>query len=55
LPWEELESALSARFKQASESNASTDGIHPKMKALYFNAHLANQQLFSFQWFDQKI
>jgi hypothetical protein len=48
---EKLESALAVWFNQACESNASIDGNHLKEKAL----HIADSQLFSFQWMDQQI
>jgi hypothetical protein len=40
LPLEELETILSARFKQAHTANASIDGQHLKEKALHVTAHL---------------
>jgi centromere protein B len=40
LPQEKLEFALVAWFKQARESNASTDGTHLKEKALHIAACL---------------
>jgi hypothetical protein len=37
LPLEKLESAITAGFKKAYESNASTDGTHIKEKVLYIS------------------
>jgi hypothetical protein len=51
---EEEESALAAQFKQAHESNASTDGIRLKKKALHVCLS-GNSQLLGFQQSEQKI
>jgi hypothetical protein len=40
MPLEKLESAPGTWFKQARESNASTDGTHLKEKALHIAPHL---------------
>jgi hypothetical protein len=53
LPLEELETILSAWFKQASTANAFTDGLHLKEKALQVAALLGiNSFWASSGWFD---
>jgi hypothetical protein len=45
LSTEEPESTVAAWFKQSRVSNASTDGIHLKAKALYIAASQTKSQL----------
>jgi hypothetical protein len=52
---EKLEPVLAARFKQAHESNASTDGPQLNEKAFHMAIHQRIANFFSFQRVDQQI